>query len=80
MISPLRLTAAVGSLNPVKVNSARRALEQAGFDFTLQGVAVPSGVAEQPIGMEEVERGARQRALNARAALGSFEADSHRRS
>ena len=31
---------------------------------------MPSGVAEQPIGLEEIARGARQRALNARAALG----------
>jgi inosine/xanthosine triphosphatase len=69
MSTALPLTVAVGSLNPVKVNSARRALEQAGFDFTLQGVTVPSGVAEQPIGQAETERGARQRALNARAAL-----------
>jgi inosine/xanthosine triphosphatase len=69
-MTQLPLSVAVGSLNPVKVGSARLALERAGFDFVLQGVAVPSGVAEQPIGLEEVARGARQRALNARAALG----------
>ncbi len=68
MIHP-PLSVAVGSLNPVKVGAARMALERAGFDFALQGVAVPSGVAEQPIGVEEVTRGARQRALNAREAL-----------
>src|SRR5947207_16025039 len=68
-MSQLPLSIAVGSLNPVKISAARLALEQAGFDFTLQGVAVPSGVAEQPIGLEESARGARQRALNARAAL-----------
>jgi len=70
MIAQLPLSVAVGSLNPVKVGAARLALEQAGFDFALQGVAVPSGVAEQPIGLEEIVRGARQRAMNARAALG----------
>ena len=70
MSTQLPLSVAVGSLNPVKVSAARLALERAGFDFALQGVAVPSGVAEQPIGMEEIARGARQRALNARAALG----------
>src|SRR4051794_41806688 len=69
MISQLSLSIAVGSLNPVKISAARSALKQAGFDFTLQGVAVPSGVAEQPIGLEESAQGARQRALNARAAL-----------
>jgi inosine/xanthosine triphosphatase len=70
MMKQMPLSVAVGSLNPVKVSAARMALERAGFDCMLQGVAVPSGVAEQPIGMEEVARGARQRALNARAALG----------
>jgi inosine/xanthosine triphosphatase len=68
MISQLPLSVAVGSLNPVKVNAARLALERAGFDFNIQGVAVASSVAEQPIGLEEIARGARQRALNARAA------------
>ena len=71
MMNQLPLSVAVGSLNPVKVSSARLALERAGFDFALQGVEVPSGVAEQPIGLEEIARGARQRALNARAALGA---------
>lgn len=70
MIAQLPLTVAVGSLNPVKISAARLALERAGFDFTLQGVAVPSGVAEQPIGLEEIVSGARRRALNARTALG----------
>jgi inosine/xanthosine triphosphatase len=63
------LTIAVGSLNPVKISAARTALERAGLECELQGVAVPSGVAEQPIGLEESTHGARQRALNARAAL-----------
>ena len=70
-MTQLSLSVAVGSLNPVKVSSARLALERAGFDFTLQGVAVPSSVAEQPIGLEESARGARQRAHNARVALGA---------
>jgi inosine/xanthosine triphosphatase len=70
MIAQPPLTIAVGSLNPVKVNAVRLALERAGFDFRLQGVAVPSGVAEQPIGLEEIVSGARRRALNARTALG----------
>ena len=65
------LSVAVGSLNPVKIGAARLALERAGFDFALQGVAVPSGVAEQPVGLDEIVRGARQRALHARAALGA---------
>jgi inosine/xanthosine triphosphatase len=68
-MTQMPLAIAVGSLNPVKLSSVRLALERAKFNFTLQGVAVPSGVAEQPIGLEESARGARQRALNARAAL-----------
>jgi inosine/xanthosine triphosphatase len=71
MTAQARLTVAVGSLNPVKVNAVRLALERAGFDFAVQGVAVPSGVAEQPIGLEDITRGARQRAHNAREALGA---------
>jgi inosine/xanthosine triphosphatase len=71
MITKAPLSVAVGSLNPVKINAARSALERAGFEFSLQGVAVPSGVAEQPIGLEDITRGARQRALNAREALGA---------
>jgi inosine/xanthosine triphosphatase len=70
MIAQMPLSVAVGSLNPVKVNAARLALEQAGFDFKIQGIAVPSSVAEQPIGLGEIARGARQRALNARTAAG----------
>ena len=70
MIDQKPLSVAVGSLNPVKISAARMALERVGFDFALQGVAVPSGVAEQPIGLEDITRGARQRALNARQALG----------
>ena len=58
MTAQLPLTVAVGSLNPVKVSATRLALERAGFEFTLQGVAVPSGVAEQPIGLEDITRGA----------------------
>src|SRR5688500_3359119 len=63
------LSVAVGSLNPVKISAARLALQRAGFTFEIQGIAVPSGVTEQPIGVDEITRGARQRALNARVAL-----------
>lgn len=71
MITQAPLSVAVGSLNPVKISAVRLALQRSGFDFALQGVAVPSGVAEQPIGLDDIMRGARQRALNARGALGS---------
>ena len=49
----------VGSLNPVKVNAAHntltKVLEQ---DFEVQGIAVPSGVADQPMSEEETRQGA----------------------
>src|SRR4030095_15137904 len=70
-MTQLPLSVAVGSLNPVKISAVLLALERAGFALEIQGVAVSSGVAEQPIGVEEIARGARQRALNARAALGA---------
>ncbi len=62
---------AVGSTNPVKINSVRTAFgllwpEQ---DWTVEGVAVASGVAEQPMTDEETRQGARTRASHARERL-----------
>ncbi|MCA0986397.1 DUF84 family protein [Guptibacillus algicola] len=58
---------AVGSLNPVKVNSVRSVTtyEVAGYD-------VPSGVSDQPWGDEETIDGAKQRAF---ASLEKGDAD-----
>ncbi len=57
----------VGSQNPVKqeavIRGFRRFFKEA--IGTVEGVAVPSGVAEQPMSDEETRRGARQRAQNA---------------
>ncbi|WP_445397197.1 inosine/xanthosine triphosphatase [Zobellella sp. An-6] len=58
----------VASLNPAKIAAARQAL---GLLFPervidLSGLAVPSGVAAQPMSDEETLRGARNRALAAR--------------
>jgi inosine/xanthosine triphosphatase len=62
--------AAVGSLNPTKVGAARTVMARLGCD-RVEGVAVPSGVPEQPIGWDETRRGAEQRARLAQAGLGA---------
>ena len=64
--------AVVGSKNPVKVNAVRAALgdypalaSRSSVRFT----DAPSGIADQPIGLEIIARGARNRAEAARAAF-----------
>ncbi|MCB0494843.1 MAG: inosine/xanthosine triphosphatase [Cyclobacteriaceae bacterium] len=64
----------VASKNPVKIESARQAFcrvfpEQI-FDF--EGVDVPSGVPDQPMGEEETLLGATNRAQNARTFNADF--------
>lgn len=57
---------AVGSLNPVK----RAATEQVvAAEWSVEAVAVDSGVPEQPTGHDETVRGAETRARNAFAAV-----------
>lgn len=58
----------VASLNPVKIECARRGFERMfpGAAFEITGVNVPSGVSVQPIGSEETLQGALNRARNAR--------------
>jgi inosine/xanthosine triphosphatase len=60
---------AVGSTNPVKVGAARVVLAHVAPGAAVEGVAVPSGVSDQPWGDEETIRGAIARAHAARAAL-----------
>ena len=62
----------VGSENPTKIAAARDALAVYVDAVDVQGVAVASGVAEQPVGFEEIIRGARTRA---RASLDSGPCD-----
>ncbi|MES2524838.1 MAG: inosine/xanthosine triphosphatase [Gemmatimonadota bacterium] len=56
----------VGSANGVKIAAVRAVLARLGVDAICDGVAVPSGVPEQPWGDDETQRGAEARA---RAAL-----------
>ena len=66
--------AAVGTMNPGKHEACRQcfaAWPQEGGDaraYTVVGVHVESGVADQPMGLEETLKGAKNRAENARAS------------
>lgn len=65
------LLVAVGSTNPVKVGAAAAVVRQLDPAAEVRGVAVPSGVPDQPWGDDETIRGARARAVAARDALGA---------
>ncbi|MFI5228152.1 MAG: inosine/xanthosine triphosphatase [Gemmatimonadales bacterium] len=60
---------AVGSTNPVKVGAVRTVLATVAPHITVDGIAVASGVPDQPRGDEETIQGARARAAGARDAL-----------
>ena len=60
---------AVGSTNPVKIGAVRAVLSKLAPHATVEGIAVPSTVADQPFGDEETIRGARARAIAAREQL-----------
>jgi inosine/xanthosine triphosphatase len=55
----------VGSVNEPKLAAVRSAIGAYAPDAEIEGVAVASGVPEQPVGFEEVIRGARNRAAEA---------------
>ena len=63
----------IGSKNPVKIAAAQAAFEAAFPDETIdvQGVAVPSGVADQPFSDEETYLGAYNRSQAARLQMPS---------
>lgn len=64
------IVVAVGSKNPVKVNSVRNTLTAAfgGRTIEVEGFDVPSGVPDQPWGDDETRQGALNRAQAAHAA------------
>ena len=62
----------VGSTNAPKLEAVRRALSPYAEGLVVEGVEVASGVAEQPVGFEEIVAGARNRA---EAALRSGECE-----
>lgn len=55
----------VGTRNPGKVMGVKQALSDLGVDAEVVAVPVDSGVPPQPIGLETVVRGARNRAIYA---------------
>ena len=62
-------TVAVGSTNPVKVAAAQAVLARAFPACTVRGVAIASGVPDQPWGDAETRAGAAARARGALATL-----------
>lgn len=58
----------VGSTNGPKLEAVRAAFGAFSPDAQVEGVAVESGVPEQPVGYAEIVRGARNRARRAAAA------------
>lgn len=60
---------AVGSMNPVKLGAVRAVLQQIAPSIQVDGVAVSSGVPDQPIGDAQTIAGATRRAHAARAEL-----------
>ena len=69
MLPPLEqlASAVVGSTNPVKIGAARAVLARLSPAVSVHGVAVASGVPDQPWGDDETIRGARARAVAALA-------------
>jgi inosine/xanthosine triphosphatase len=64
---------AIGSMNPVKINSARRAFELTWPDesWVFTGRTVESGVSRQPLTDAETIKGARNRSIAALEQLGA---------
>lgn len=65
----------VGTTNAPKLEAVRLALADFAPGVTVTGVAVESGVPEQPLGFDEIALGAQTRALRALRANASGECD-----
>jgi non-canonical (house-cleaning) NTP pyrophosphatase len=67
----------VGSKNPVKIESCKRAFTQVfhGAEFTFEGVNAASGVSDQPMTDSETRAGSNNRASNAAAAWAAAHPD-----
>jgi len=62
---------AVGSTNPTKVKAVENVMRRIYGDVEVIGVEVDSGVSDQPIGIEEIARGAINRAKQALEKTGA---------
>ena len=60
---------AVGSLNPVKVEAARLVFERFFSEVEIQPVKVETSIPAQPIGIDQVVRGAVERAYRALSSV-----------
>lgn len=60
-----RMIIAVGSTNPTKLAPVKAVFETHFKNVKIQGVGVPSGVSEQPMSVDEMYKGAFNRAKNA---------------
>ncbi|WP_100642457.1 inosine/xanthosine triphosphatase [Alteromonas facilis] len=69
------ITLFVGSENPVKVGAAHRAFSQwfDGEHVTVEGMSVPSGVADQPMSESETRLGAVNRVRKCVSELGAHD-------
>jgi inosine/xanthosine triphosphatase len=66
--TPAKIAIFVGSTNPVKIKATHEAARQQWPDVEVVGMAIKSGISEQPLSDEETRQGALQRA---QAALDS---------
>ena len=69
------VAARVGSASEPKIDAVRAALREYLPDVQVEGVGVASGVSEQPVGFEEITRGARNRAHRALGLAGKTRPD-----
>lgn len=60
-----RMIIAVGSTNPTKLTPVKAVFESHFKDVEIKGISVASGVAEQPMSIDEMYKGALNRAQNA---------------
>lgn len=69
MLHTMPTQVAIGSLNPVKIAASRTVVGHFAAGAAVQGIAVASGVPDQPWGDDETIRGAIARAHAARLAI-----------
>jgi len=61
----VKIKICVGSLNPTKVNAVKIAFEKYFSEFEIFNIKANSGVPNQPIGMDLILKGAKNRAEHA---------------
>jgi len=64
-----KINVCIGSLNPTKIEATQKAFNKFYERFTLYKIKVDSSVSNQPIGIENIIEGAKNRALGALSFL-----------